>query len=287
MNDAIKGMLANYKCQTPSDYKNALKEIIQEVALLGLSRQGFFRSAAFYGGTALRIAHKLDRFSEDLDFTLLKANKSFKLDPYFKGLEEEFQSYGLRLHAEKIEKENESVVDSAFLKGNTLLHMMMVEGLENPNSGTNKNEVLKIKFEIDTDPPLVAGQSEVRIHNNPIPFEYSILKLSSLYAGKVHALLCRSWNGGRIKGRDFYDFVWYRKKNIELDLPYLEAKLRQSGHYSKIETLTHDAVNNLLKRKFDEVNWEMAKKDVAPFIKDPFALKPWSKDFFVELISSR
>jgi len=280
MNDAIKGMLATYNCQTPSDYKNALKEIIQEVALLSLSRQDFFKNAAFYGGTAIRIAHKLDRFSEDLDFTLLKPDKSFKLDPYLKGLEQEFHSYGLTVSATKIEKEKDSVVDSAFLKGNTLLLMMQIEGLEDPSSGTNKNEVLKVKFEIDTDPPLPSGETQKLFHNNPIPFEYAILKLPSLYAGKLHAVLCRK----RLKGRDFYDFAWYRKKGITPDLPYLEAKLRESGHYTEKTPLTQDNLNNLLKKKFEDVDWEMAKRDVAPFIKDPFALKPWSKDYFIAML---
>jgi predicted nucleotidyltransferase component of viral defense system len=284
MNNAIKSMLDNYNCQNPSDYKSALKEIMQEVALLGLSRQNFFKHAAFYGGTALRIAHKLDRYSEDLDFTLLKPNASFKLDPYLKGLEDEFTSYGLKISATKIQKEKDSAVDSAFLKGNTLLHLMMIEGFENPTSGTQKNEVLKIKFEIDTQPPLPSGETEVRFHHNPIPFEYSILKMSSLYSGKLHAVLCRDWKDKRVKGRDFYDFIWYRKKEIVPDLPYLEAKLKQSGHYNQKTPLTKEILDDLLRKKFEEVNWEMAKQDIAPFIKDQFALTVWSKNYFQSLI---
>lgn len=159
MHTAIETMLKRYNCQTSADYKNALKEIMQEIALLGLSRQNFFQAAAFYGGTALRIAHQLGRFSEDLDFTLEKPDTAFDVRPYLKGIEEEFQAYDLKLVAEEKDKSHDTGVESAFLKANTLEHLLMIEGIKNPASGTNRNDLIKIKLEVDINPPLPKGQT--------------------------------------------------------------------------------------------------------------------------------
>src|SRR3989344_6607710 len=119
MQDAIQKMLKKYDCKNEIEYQNALKEIIQEITLLGLWRAKFFEYAAFYGGTALRILYQLDRFSEDLDFSLLQANQNFSLTPYFSFIKQELQSYGFQIAVESIDKENKSNVDSAFLKADT------------------------------------------------------------------------------------------------------------------------------------------------------------------------
>ncbi|MBI2522035.1 MAG: nucleotidyl transferase AbiEii/AbiGii toxin family protein [Bdellovibrio sp.] len=283
MHQAIKEMLSPYQCKTPEQYKNALKEIVQEIALLGLSRQDFFDKAAFYGGTALRIAHKLDRFSEDLDFTLLTPNPNFDLNSYLKGIEDEFVTYGLRLKAEKQIKNIETPVESAFLKANTLELLLSIEGINNASSGTHKNELLKIKLEIDTDPPNPSGETESTFLMLPIPFSFRILTLPSLFAGKLHAVLCRQYKSGRVKGRDFYDFLWYMKKGVKPDLLYLEAKMQQSGHLSQGERLDTTKLKELLNAKFETLNWGQAKRDVTPFINDTFALNLWSTDFFKQL----
>ncbi|HAZ12552.1 MAG: hypothetical protein A2X86_11865 [Bdellovibrionales bacterium GWA2_49_15] len=285
MHQAIKEMLAPYQCKTPEHYKNALKEIIQEIALLGLSRQDFFIKAAFYGGTALRIAHKLDRFSEDLDFTLLAPNPDFDLSSYLKGIEDEFVTYGLSLKTEKQIKNMETPVESAFLKANTLELLLSIEGLSNPSSGTHKNELLKIKLEIDTDPPRPPGQTESTFLMLPIPFSFRILTLPSLFAGKLHAVLCRQYKSGRVKGRDFYDFLWYMKKEVKPDLPYLEAKMHQSGHLPLGEKLDSPRLKKLLNAKFESLDWAQAKRDVIPFISDPYALNLWSAEFFKQITS--
>ncbi len=278
---AIQEMLNRYKIQSKEDIKNALKEVIQEVALLGLARQNFFDKASFYGGTALRIAHRLDRFSEDLDFELLQTTKEFKLDNYLNGIDDELRSFGLNLKSEKKMKTTESSVDSAFIKGNTLEHLLMIEGLEDPKSGINKNDIIKIKLEIDLNPPDIPSTSEIMVHEYPIFFSYRILDLQSLFAGKLHAVLCREWKGERVKGRDFYDFLWYMKKAVAPNLPYLESKLKQSGNLS--ERLTREVLIKKLEEKFDKVNWEAAKNDVTPFIKDEFELSIWNNTFFKKM----
>jgi hypothetical protein len=285
LHPAIRSMLGRYPCETKQDYKNALKEIVQEVALLGLSRHGFFDKAAFYGGTALRIAHKLDRFSEDLDFELLKEAKSFQLERYLSGITDELQTYGLKMTASfKKKNQDDSKVESAFIKGNTLEHLLLIEGLEDPSAGINKNDRIKIKLEVDTDPPRVSPQIEVRYHQNPIPFSYRILDLPSLFSGKLHAIICRNWGHTRVKGRDFFDFIWFRNQKIEPNYEYLKSKLSQSGHWNENHLFGPTELKELLKSRFESINWDQAKNDIEPFIKDPFALEVWSTDFFLSLL---
>lgn len=284
MNSAILQMLGPYGCVTPDEYKNALKEIMQEIALLGLYRQKFFNKAAFYGGTALRIAHQLPRFSEDMDFTLLEASKDFDLTVYLKGIEDEFSSFGLSLSTKKNVKNIESSIDSAFLKANTLEHLLMIDGLSNPASGTSKNETIKIKLEIDTTPSMPMGSLETLYLTLPIPFSYQILSLPSLFGGKLHALLCRDYKSGRVKGRDYYDFIWYRTKKVSPDLAYLKGKLCESGHWDVSREFKERDLKDMLSRKFEAIDWESAKRDVAPFIRDQRELDLWSTNFFKSLI---
>lgn len=277
-------MLERYNCESSEDYKNALKEILQEIALLGLSRQRFFEKASFYGGTALRIAHGLNRFSEDMDFTLQSPDPNYSLTPYLKGIEEEFASFGLNLKSEKRIKTTETFIDSAFLKANTLEHLLQIEGLKNPGSGTNKNELIKIKLEIDTNPPLPTGEFETAFLTQPIPFSYQILTLPSLFAGKLHAVLCREYKSGRVKGRDYYDFIWYINKNVSPQLSYLKGKLCESDHWNENDALEKSDLKNLLEKKFESTDWEQAKKDVAPFIGHEDEIQVWSTPFFKSLI---
>ena len=286
MNKAILEMLEPYNCQTPMDYKNALKEIVQQIALLGLSRQGFFYKAAFYGGTALRIGHGLNRFSEDMDFTLLVSDPNFSLGKYLSGIEQELLSYELKFSVQKINKKINTAIESAFIKGNTLAILISIDDMELPTAGTHKNELLKIKMEIDTDPPQPSGICETLFLTNPIPFSYNILQLSSLFAGKLHAIISRDYPGGRVKGRDFYDFIWYMKKNISPDLQYLEARLKQSGKLGKTEQLSIDKLKLLLTDKISIIDFSEAGKDVTPFIKDEFELDVWSVEFFISLIQT-
>ena len=79
---ALLKMLEKYDLSSHESSYEALREILQEIVLLGLYDSGFFNHAAFYGGTALRILHKLPRFSEDLDFSLLEPNPDFDLRPF-------------------------------------------------------------------------------------------------------------------------------------------------------------------------------------------------------------
>lgn len=157
MNTAIEQMLKNYQIENIYDQKNAMKEIMQEIVLCGLSRAGFFQKAAFYGGTALRIFYGLDRFSEDLDFSLVTADPDFDLTVYFPVLEKEVRAFGLHVTIQEKEKTKESNIRSAFLKGNTKEHLLLFYADENLAGSVARSEVVKIKFKVDINPPEYAG----------------------------------------------------------------------------------------------------------------------------------
>ena len=200
-------MLSGYELNSDYDRKNAMKEIIQEIILCALSRTDFFKHAAFYGGTALRIFYGLDRFSEDLDFSLKTPDNSFDLSSYLPVLENEVRSYGLNLKVESKVKTKESFVQSAFVKGNTREQLLLFYPDDSISSLVPVNEIVKIKFEVDTNPPPFAC-FEKQYRLLPIPYEVQLYDAPSLFAGKIHAVLCRGWKS-RIKGRDLYDFVFY------------------------------------------------------------------------------
>ena len=220
MNNPLKLLVGKYNPSTSVDHQNALKEVIQEITLAGLSRASFFDKAAFYGGTALRIFYGLPRFSEDLDFTLLKPQKDFSLKPYFKSIEDMLYSFGLSVEVTEIKKSRDRNIESAFLKTNTLIHLLKIVPQDYKNLGVQKNQNIQVKFEVDVTSPQ-GFETEVKALFPPITSSVKILKPSSLFAGKMHAVLCRKLQG-RVKGRDFYDLLWYIGQKIPLKISYLE-----------------------------------------------------------------
>jgi predicted nucleotidyltransferase component of viral defense system len=278
MNNEIKAMLEGYQTGNTTSSVYALKEIIQEVVLHSLSQTDFFSHAAFYGGTALRIFYGLDRFSEDMDFSLQTKQQDFSLVPYLKAIERGLNSHGFEISAEKIMKHGQSQVQTAFLKGNTLIHLMKILSLEPPVSGVPNNALIKVKLEIDTDPP---GGAAFERKYKLLPQPYSVLLYDrpSLFAGKLHALLCRNWRQ-REKGRDFYDFVWYLREKIPVNISHLEARMRQSGHWQTDEPLTMHSLQSMLSQKFADLDYDTVKKDVIPFVPNPSVLDIWNKEFF-------
>ena len=283
MNNVIERMIAKYHPSNNKERENAIKEIIQEIALAGLSRGGFFSKAAFYGGTCLRIFHGLDRFSEDLDFALLEKDSDFKLDDYFPALKKEFESYGIDMNIEHKKKEEDADVQSAFIKGNTLILMMSFF----PNSEEAKqvvaNQKIKIKFEIDIDNPR-GGITEYKYRMLPAPYEVQVFDEATLFAGKIHAILCREYKY-HVKGRDYYDYLFYIAKGSKINLQYLENKLKNTG--GKIddnEILTIEKVKELLKEKFESTDYESAKRDVSNFVSDKTSLNLWKKELFLSTL---
>jgi predicted nucleotidyltransferase component of viral defense system len=222
MNDAIARMLKRYECQSVEDNVRALREIMQEIALLGLWRSKFFEKAAFYGGTALRILYGMERFSEDLDFSLLKPMTDFDLSRYSGAVERELRSFGFEATMTTREKKDDTPIQSAFLKANTLKHLLTIKTAEETSWPIFRGQILKIKIEVDTDPP-PGFVTENKFILQPIPFSVRTFVLPDLFAGKMHAVLYRRWKS-RVKGRDWYDLVWYAANHPQLHLNHLEHR---------------------------------------------------------------
>lgn len=283
MHDAVARMLSKYENRSLDDQVRALREIIQEVTLLGLWRARFFEHAAFYGGTCLRILHGLDRFSEDLDFSLLAPAPDFSLHRFSAALEEEVRAFGFNLRVEAVDKAVETAVQSAFLKANTRNELMVIETDERLTRNIPPGQVLKIKIEVDTDPP-PGFATTTRFLLQPISFAVRCYTLPSLFAGKLHALLFRRWNN-RVKGRDWYDLVWYAAHHPHLNLYHLEQRMRQTGHWSGDAHLTRIQFDELIHSAIDRLDLNQARQDVAPFVKDQQALTIWSREFFRDVAS--
>jgi len=274
MNPIIQQWLKTYKIVTQQDQDNALKEIIQKIALCGLWRAKFFEKAAFYGGTALRIFYGLDRFSEDLDFSLLQPDPSIQLTPYYHAIKKECELYGFDVVITEKKKQEKTPIQSAFLKTNTILNDLIIT--------SDSHKQLKIKLEIDTLPPNLF-ETETQYLLQPIEFFVKTYTIPNLFAGKMHAILCRSWKT-RVKGRDWYDLIFYIKNHYSLNLLHLHSRLYQSSHLDIATPLTPEKLKTLLHEKIDTVDFEQAKIDIQRFIKDPSRLDVWGKSFFNSLV---
>jgi predicted nucleotidyltransferase component of viral defense system len=283
MHDALARMLAKYESVRLEDTMRALREIMQEIALLGLWRSKFFESAAFYGGTAMRVLYGLDRFSEDLDFSLLKPMGEFDISRYLAALQKELEAFGFDVRIEQRNKAVKSAVQSAFLKADTLNQLLVIETAEEILHEVPRGQVLKIKLEVDTDPP-PGFSTETKYLLQPIPFAVRAYTLPDLFAGKMHAILCRKWKT-RVKGRDWYDLVWYAANHPQLHLSHLEQRMRQSGHWKNEGALSADSFNTLMHDAIERLSVDQARREVEPFVSNPSSLEVWSRDFFKDVAS--
>jgi uncharacterized protein YqgQ len=278
MPDAVQAMLKKYELISTKDRLYALREIIQEIALLGLYRAGFFNKAAFYGGSALRIFHAMPRFSEDLDFSLVTPDRDFNFTPYAGYIINELAAFGFDITFTPKVKSLESAVKTAFIKTNAIIHLKKITSGNIPITGVNPDELMKIKLEIDIDPP-PSAQYEVKYQLNPVPYSVQLFTLPSLFAGKLHALLFRSWKN-RVKGRDFYDYTWFLANNIPVDLIYLTSRLKRSGQIAPDSLLTPEQLKEMLHTRFQKIDYNLAKQDAKEFLKNPQLVKIWSPEFF-------
>lgn len=267
MNDIFEQMLSQYQIATEKDRRNAIYEVMQQVTLAGLYRGGFFDKAAFYGGTCLRIFHKMERFSEDMDFSLLSPDMSFKIEDYFQSIVEEFSLIGREVVITKKDKRNFGRVESAFLKEDTEVYDVAFQ--------TEKS--MRIKIEVDVSPP-IKFQTEQKLLLHPYSFMTRCFTPPSLYAGKMHALVFRNWRN-RVKGRDWFDFEWYVRNGIKLDFIHLQERIRE---FNNIE-MDKETFLRLLKERLASTDIKMVIQDVYPFIKDPKKVEIWSNDYFLQL----
>lgn len=278
MNDAIRAMLDRRRPATRFEYDRALREVLQETALAGLWRRGFFDKAAFYGGTALRLFYGLDRFSEDLDFSLLETSPDWKLAERLGGLKEEIEAFGFTVD---INAKHEGGIESAFIKANTKIHLIRVQAPPDITESMAAGGVIKVKLETDTAPP-EGIKTEIKTLLEPFPFPVRLVTPDCLFAGKVHACLCRSWKT-RVKGRDWYDFLFFIARGIPVDMHNLESRMKQSGHWAGERPLTETDVRNLFSERINSINWKQAAEDVRPFVTDPRSLELWGPDLFNDI----
>ena len=276
----IKEWMDSYAPKTVLETEQALREIMQEITLAGLYRANFFKQAAFYGGTALRIFHGLNRFSEDLDFSLLEKNSAFELAPYLEGVKSEFAALGMQVTFIQKSKVAISANDSAFLKAETLWGELLVE-TNLPQLSLSQKPSIKIKLEVDTQQPLLF-ETENKLLIKPFSFYVNCFTLPNLFAGKMHALLFRKWKE-RVKGRDWYDLDWYIKKGIPVNLAHLAERARESGDWSE-PSLTKGQLHQLLIERIRSLDMNRVKEDVIRFIPNPQELDIWSPNYFEQLI---
>ena len=266
-NQIFNQMLSAYEQPTEQQKRNAIFEINQQVILAGLYHGGFFDLAAFYGGTCLRIFHGLQRFSEDMDFSLLASNENFDFTNYFQPIIDEFAMIGRKVEIKKKDKKNFGKVDSAFLKDNTDVYDVTFQ--------TEKS--IKIKIEVDTQPPLKFN-TEQKLLMLPESFMARCFTLPDLFAGKMHALVYRAWKN-RVKGRDWYDFEWYIRHQIPLDFTHLaERALQFNG-----EDITRNSFFEKLKERLSSADINQVKEDVLPFVRNTRERDIWSNDYFLKL----
>ena len=266
-NDIYDMMLSQYDMTTEQNKRNAVFEVNQQVILAGLYNGGFFESAAFYGGTCLRIFHGLQRFSEAMDFSLLTQNENFDFSKYFQPIIDAFALVGRDVEIKKKDKKNFGKVESAFLKDNTDVYDVTFQ----------TEKAIRIKIEVDTCPPMNFN-TEQKLLLQPHSFMTRCYTLPDLFAGKMHALVYRSWKN-RVKGRDWYDFEWYVRHNVPLDFAHLAERCKQFNN----EDITPEQFKDKLKERLRTTDIKQVKDDVLPFVRNPKELDIWSNDYFVQL----
>lgn len=272
--EIIQERLATYGCSSAQEEEQALREISQEIILAALGRTDFFNDAGFQGGTCLRIFHGLNRFSEDLDFALRIPDSHFQLTPYLQQVRDELVAYGYALEIEDRSRSGQTV-RKAFLKDQSLGSLLTLA--YQPRTGPMRK--LRIKLEVDTNPP--AGATYLMpILDYPFPAAVRVFDLPSLFAGKMHALLCRDY----LKGRDWYDFIWYTARHTPVNHALLSAALNQQGAWAgKTPSTDKKWCIAALTTVIETIDWRKATQDVERFLKpiELPSLTVWSREFFL------
>ena len=277
----IEEIIKSYNLKNLNDNKSILREIIQSIILVGLSRTDFFKKASFYGGTALRIFYDLNRYSEDLDFTLNYIDENFTIEPYIESIKTIALSYGLELEVNVKKKQISLPVESAFAKLNTYQTFINLKMNDELTRLLHKDEVMKVKFEIDCEPAL-GFTTESKWIDLPEFAPIIVLDEASLFAGKIHAILCRNYKN-TVKGRDYYDFLFYIKRGTSPNFNYLKNKLINTGKISGSDRLDINVLKDMLVSRFEQVDFDQVKKDTERFIIKNEDLSYFCKDLFIQM----
>ncbi|PIP14083.1 MAG: hypothetical protein COT45_00375 [bacterium (Candidatus Stahlbacteria) CG08_land_8_20_14_0_20_40_26] len=250
MKDFIREIID--KSSPRQDNENRLREYIQKYLLYILYRKKIYHNLIFTGGTALRFLFKIRRFSEDLDFSLSEKAKGYN---FLKILEMGQKELILAGYKVEIKYSLEKTVHNAFLKFPDLLYEYGIS--------PHKDEKISIKIEIDTSPPL-GGKEEVTLYDSIFMFYILHYDLPSLFAGKLHALLCREYT----KGRDWYDLLWYLTnfRDLEPNFVMLNNAIKQT--FGRDIEIRRENWKKLLKKEVDELDVEKVRGDVGRFLEN-------------------
>ncbi|MBU1863044.1 MAG: nucleotidyl transferase AbiEii/AbiGii toxin family protein [Candidatus Omnitrophica bacterium] len=273
----IQNRLKSYSCRNLQEEEHALREITQEVILAGLTRTDFFKHAEFHGGTSLRIFHSTNRFSEDLDFVLNRPNANFDLETYMQSAAKELIAYGYNFEIVDRSKAA-STVKKAFIKDNSIGKLLEFDYIK-VNATIKK---IKIKIEVDTNPPR-GSECVIRYLTFPFPVSVTVHDMPTLFAGKLHALLCREY----VKGRDWYDLIWYCTHKTDINFALLKSALYQTGRWKgKNLDVTREWCFRELRKKVEHLDWDVARREILPFVREyeKASLDVWGTSFFVSLI---
>ncbi len=263
-------MVESYAPKSALERQAVQQEVMQLIALSGLARGGFFEKAAFYGGTCLHLFYGMERFSEDMDFSLLSPDPKFDFESYFPAIREEFAIAGKEVEMQLKHKGKPSSIESAFLK----------ESSEVFRIGFTTQKQIKVKIEVDIDPP-PDFSTEMKLMTRPVSRWIRAYSIGDLYAGKVSAALFRAWRS-RVKGRDWYDLEWYVRNGFVCNLKHLSARGRESN--SNVDLSSREAVIAAFKERIATIDFKAASEDVRPFLKDASCLDIWSQDYFTALV---
>lgn len=280
----IEEIIKSYNPKTIEETKAIIRELLQQIVLIGLSRSGFFNYASFYGGTALRIFYGLNRYSEDLDFTLNKEDLNFSIEPFVNKIIEVAHSYGFDIEIQTKIKNIKTPIESAFAKLNTYQTFINLKINDRLVNLLHKDELIKVKFEIDCNPSL--GFNVENKYLSMLEFaNVAVLDKESLFARKLHALLCRSYKNN-VKGRDYYDFLFFIQRKIKPNLTYLRNKLIESHKINENDEFNIDILKNMLKKRFDEVDFDLVKNDAEHFVFKNENLSYFSKELFIDMVDT-
>ena len=266
----IQERLSSYGCTSAIEEEQALREITQEIVLAALGRTAFFDKAAFQGGTCLRIFHGVNRFSEDLDFALRVPDSNFELGGYLRAVVQDLAAFGYQIEIDDRGGLDE-VVKKAFLKDHSIGRLLKL-GFR-PKRGPMRK--IRIKFEVDSNPPAGAAY-EVIVMDFPFPAAVSLFDLPSLFSGKMHALLCREY----VKGRDWYDFLWYAARSTRPNFDLLASALDQTGPWAGKKLFVDDPwCRRELSVKIESMDFAKLREDVKRFLKpvEVASLNLWTR----------
>ncbi|MBI5361173.1 MAG: nucleotidyl transferase AbiEii/AbiGii toxin family protein [Planctomycetes bacterium] len=274
----IQQRLLSYNCKTEIDEQHAIREITQDVVLAALGRSDFFQHALFHGGTCLRIFYGLNRFSEDMDFILQEPDKEFSFENCINPLKDELSAYGY--NADITDRSTAgAAVKKAFLK-DELIGKVIEFQYQNQTGPMNK---IRIKLEVDTNPPIGSG-SELKYVDFPFVSSVAVQDRPSLFAGKLHALLCREY----AKGRDWYDFIWYTGRDIDINYTFLTSAIAQMGPWKNQGIQVNETwLVGELEKKILSLNWGQVADDVRRFIpiNEQQSLGLWDKELFLQQLA--